>query len=117
MAFLIPGAGFDAETGILWRREMIGHAYRPVMLPVQTVFGAVQALTFVADHSAAVIQPDLPRHQQARLLATGVGVLGSSLDYIETRVAQLEALGIGDADVAGLLAEARALAAGVNGSV
>jgi len=107
LVFRIAADGFDAETEILWRREMIAHAYRPIMIPALTAQGPVTALTFVADHSAPMIRTDLSLAEQARLLATGRGVLGTSLHYIETLAGQLEALGIVDADVAGLLAVTR----------
>ena len=112
LAFRIAANGYDEETGILWRREMIAHAYRAAFVAVDTAQGPVTALTFAADHSAAVIRADLPRSEQARLLATGCGVLGTSLHYIETLVAQLDVLGITDADVAGLLLAARGVCAG-----
>ncbi len=116
MVFRIPRADFDEETGILWRREMIAHAYRPLFAPVATALGVVEALTFVADHTAAMICPDLCRAEQARYLATGTGELGTSLQYIETLVAQLALLGIDDAEMTALLAAARAVAADMAGA-
>jgi len=107
LVFRLRGTEFDAETGILWRREMIAPAYLPVMVAVDTAHGPVRALTFAADPAAPVIRRDLCRAEQVRLLATGRGILGTSLQYIETLVGQLQALGITDADVAGLLAEAQ----------
>ncbi len=111
LVFRVRGAEFDAETAILWRREMIAPAYRPVMVSVDTDFGPVRALTFAADASAPPIRLDLCRAEQVQLLATGRGMLGSSLHYIEMLVSQLDALGIVDADVVRLLAEAQAKAA------
>lgn len=115
LAFRIRAEDFEVETGILWRREMIAHAYRPVFAPVITALGVVEALTFVADRTSPMICPDLCRTEQARYLATGVGELGTSLHYIETLVTQLGLLGIEDDHVAGLLADARALAEGRTG--
>ena len=40
--------------------------------------------------------PDLTLQQTARYLATGVGVYGSSLEYLENMVRQFETLGIHD---------------------
>lgn len=112
LAFRLPAAEVACEAAILWRREMIAPAYLPVMVRAQTAQGAVPALSFAADPAAAMIRTDLTRTEQTHLLATGRGVLGSSLQYIETLAAQLAALGIEDAEVTGLLADARAAAAG-----
>jgi len=111
LVFRLRAAQFDTETAILWRREMIAPAYLAVMVAVDTAQGPVRALSFAADHAAPMIRADLTRNEQARLLATGQGVLGTSLHYIETLVAQLDALGINDPEMAGLLADAQAEAA------
>lgn len=113
LVFHLSTADFDAETAILWRREMIAPAYLPVMVAVETAQGPVSALSFAADPAAPMIRTDLTRAEQVRLLSTGKGVLGTSLHYIETLVAQLDSMGIHDPHVAGLLAEARQAAAAV----
>lgn len=111
LVFRLPAEGLAREAAILWRREMIAPAYLPVMVAVQTAQGPVRALTFAADPGAAMIRTDLTRAERVQLLATGRGVLGTSLQYIETLAAQLDALGIEDAELTGLLAEARVAAA------
>ena len=45
------------------------------------------------------IRPDLTRAEQVRYLATGAGMLGTSLAYIENLAAQFAALGIEDPEV------------------
>ena len=84
--------------------------YRPVVVAAATAAGPIEALAVVADHAAAFIRPDLTRAEQVRYLATGAGMLGTSLAYIENLAAQFAALGIDDPEVASLLAEARAYA-------
>lgn len=113
LVFRLRAADLATEITYLWQREMLAPAYLPVKVPVQTAQGQVRALAFAADPAAATIRTDLTRPEQVRLLATGKGMLGTSLHYIEALVAQLEALDIADPDLAGLLAEARAFAATV----
>lgn len=110
LVFRLRAAELESETAILWRREMIAPSYLPEIIAVDTDLGPLEALTFVADHRAPMIRADIGRAEQVRLLATGCGILGTSLHYIETLVAQLDALGIEDAEVADLLAEARSAA-------
>lgn len=107
LVFRIAAEAVDRETEILWRREGLGSAYRPVFAPVTTAHGAVEALAFVADHASPVIFPDLTRDEQVKLIATGVGVLGSSREYLENIASQFAALGIDDAEVTGLLEDVR----------
>ena len=111
LAFRIPRDTIEEETGYLWRREFIAPAYRPVVVAATTAAGPIEALAAVADHAAAIIRPDLTRAEQVRYLATGAGILGTSLQYIETLAAQFAALGIDDPEVTSLLAEVRACAA------
>jgi len=110
LAFRISGEHLDEETAILWRREQVAPAYRPVFAEVSTAGGTVEALAFVADHAAAMICPDLTRAEQVRYIATGKGFLGTSLEYLESLAAHFAALGIEDQEISGLLADARAFA-------
>ena len=110
LAFRIPRDAIEEETGYVWRREFIAPVYRPVVVAAATAAGPIEALAAVADHAAAFIRPDLTRAEQVRYLATGAGMLGTSLPYIENLAGQFAALGIEDPEVASLLAEARAYA-------
>jgi len=110
LAFRISGEHLDEETAILWRREQVAPAYRPVFAEVSTAGGTIEALAFVADHAAAMICPDLTRAEQVRYIATGRGFLGTSLEYLENLAAHFAALGIEDQEISGLLADARAFA-------
>ena len=124
MAALDEGTGCDGlvfrisketvrhESGVFWRRELLGHAYRPAFANVTTHFGEVEALTVVANHGADVIRPDMTREEQIRYVATGKGFLGTSLAYLENIVAHFDAMGIEDSEVSDLLAGARAFMAG-----
>jgi glutathione-specific gamma-glutamylcyclotransferase len=124
MAALDDGAGCDGlvfkiaahevrhESGVFWRRELLGHAYKPAFVKAATRFGDVEALTVLADHGSELIRSDLTREEQVRYIATGKGFLGTSMQYIENIAEHFAALEIEDAEVAELLAGARAYAAG-----
>lgn len=108
LVFCIPAEVLEPETYSLWSRERIGGAYSPAFVPAQTAFGEVEALTFLADHSAPQIDPDLSHADQVRLIATGAGILGTSLAYLENLAAHFDAMGIDAPEVARLLADVRA---------
>lgn len=98
----------EDETQNLWRREMIGPGYLARFVDACVGDTQIKALTFVADHDADVIHPDLTRHQQIEFITSGEGVLGTSLEYLENIVRQFTALGIEDEDCSTMLSEARA---------
>ncbi len=106
LVFRIDRANIEAETEILWRRERIGPAYIPAFIEANVADRLVMVLAFVADHEAASIDASLTRAEQVRLLATGNGFLGTSLDYLARIAEQFAALGIEDEEVSALLREA-----------
>lgn len=111
LLFRIPEDWTDFETEILWRREQIAPAYQAEFVPAITDFGEVQALTFVADHESELIDAAMCREDQVRYLATGRGVMGTSLEYLERIARKFEALGIDDPEISGLLRDAKAYGA------
>lgn len=108
LAFRISRANIDEETKVLWQRERIGPAYLPVFVEAMTADSRMMALTFVADHEAELIDATLTRAQQIEYCATGVGFMGSSLDYLRNISRQFAALGIQDDEVSELLRETEA---------
>jgi glutathione-specific gamma-glutamylcyclotransferase len=105
LAFRIAAQDIETETEILWRREMIGPGYVPTFVDARIDGQATPALTFVANHGADSIVPDLPRADQVRCLALGAGFLGTSKAYLENIVSHFALLGIVDADCSALLRE------------
>lgn len=103
LVFRIRAEDIETETEILWRRECIGPGYLPTYLTADIDGGQVRALTFLADHTAEGIAPDLTFEEQVHLIATGAGFLGSSREYLAGIVDHFAALGIHDADCAALL--------------
>lgn len=103
LAFRIAAADVEAETEILWRREVIGPGYTPAFVEVSMDHGPAPALTFLADHACATICSDITREEQIRLFRRGAGFLGTSRDYLAQIVQQCAVLGIRDEACAALL--------------
>ena len=106
---LAPGLA-DAESALLWRREMLRGIYRPQLLPVHTPQGEVRALVFAANPAHADHVGELPLADTAAIIARASGVLGSNRQYLEQLVRQLEHLGLSDDYLKQLLAHVRASA-------
>ena len=114
LAFRVARQDLEEETRIIWRREMLLHAYQPAFLPAVTAQGPVEALAFVIDRNAERYLADLSVEQAARYVVTGAGVLGSTLAYVEMLADQCEVLGIEDAGLLALRDRARQIAAAEN---
>ena len=84
---------------------MIGHGYIPTFVTTLIDGQPLSALTFVANHEADMICPDITRQEQIRYIATGAGFLGTSKEYLANIVSQFKALGIVDEDCSALLRE------------
>jgi cation transport protein ChaC len=109
LAFRIPAAVADQETDIVWMREMISDGYTPAFVPAKTAQGDLEALTFIADKSCNQ-WVDLDEETTARMIATGTGMLGSNLEYLDSLHEHLILLGIDDPTVKTLPARARCIA-------
>lgn len=109
LVFRIAPDMAEAESQILWRREMIRGSYCPRLLPVQTPQGPVVAVVFTANAAHGDYVGELPTSETARMIATAVGDIGSNRDYLEQLAAQLQALDIQDAYVVQLVEALRAL--------
>ena len=77
---------------------------------VEAVAGETRmnALTFVANYAADLIDASITRAQQVEYCATGVGFMGSSLEYLKNIYNQIAALDIQDNEVSELLRETEA---------
>jgi cation transport protein ChaC len=108
LALRIPAEHVDRETEILWMREMLAGSYVPTFVALQTPHGGIaEAVTFVINRqSDRYVQLDT--EETARLIATGRGVRGTSLEYLENLADRLELLGLEDAAIAELRRRARA---------
>lgn len=108
LLFRIARDDIEAETRILWQREKILPAYTASFVEAFIAAEPIEALTFVADHEAEIIDAALTREEQIHLLATGSGVFGTSLDYLRNIARKFAALGIEDEEVSALLRDAEA---------
>lgn len=107
LVFRIPGKQVETETEVLWRREMPLPGYVAAFLDVETTSGNVNALVFIADYAVEKVIPDIKRSEQIQYIATASGFVGSNLEYLESLVAQLTALGIEDTDIVALLQDVK----------
>jgi len=107
LAFHIGGDLAEAESAILWRREMIRGAYVPMILPIVTPQGNVPALVFTSNASHPDYVGDLPLQDTAAIIASAAGVMGTNRDYLEQMARQLEILDIQDDYVAQLILKVR----------
>ena len=80
----------------VWRREMIGYAYRPRRLTVETQGGPVTALTFVVNRETHRYAGRLDDEAAADTIAAACGHVGPCASYLLDAVAHLEELGIHD---------------------
>lgn len=110
LTFRIDRDMIDAETRILWSREMMMLAYDPVILDVATPQGTIDALAFVINRSSENYLEELRMEEAAGLIAQARGLFGSNLDYLDNLAEHLTQLNIEDVDFSRLHAEALRLA-------
>lgn len=96
LAFRIAAADVEAETEILFRREMLAPGYLARFVPARIGDADIRVLTFVADHAVPDVRPDLTYEEQVRYAAHGAGDLGTSRDYLANIVSHFTHLGIAD---------------------
>lgn len=86
----------EAETRIVWRREMIAGGYCPTWVRAQYCDRSVRALTFVANPLYPRYDRGVPLKDTVRAIATAEGRLGRCRDYLHNLVMHLDDLGIAD---------------------
>ena len=110
LAFRIAADAAEAESKILWRREMIAGGYCPAVVSMTTPQGSIRGLAFTSNTSHPRYAGELPLRETAAIIATGTGAIGTNRAYLEETAAQLEALEIEDPYVEQLLKEVSSLA-------
>ncbi len=103
LVYRIAQEVIDNETEILWQREMVGPGYIPKFLTALVDGMPLRVLTFVADYNAKPMHPDLKLSEQIEFIATGTGILGSSLEYLQNIVSQFATLDVVDEHCTALL--------------
>ena len=108
MLGLVPGgscwgAVFDIapqvalhELFLVWRREMVTGAYRPVWATVRGAGFVCRAIIFAANKSHPGSAHDARKAQILQALAHAKGQFGSSYEYLTNTLDGLEALGVTD---------------------
>ncbi|MDP6388286.1 MAG: gamma-glutamylcyclotransferase [Alphaproteobacteria bacterium] len=103
VAFRIAPEEVEEEIDIIWKREMIGGAYRPRWLKVLTAEGPVRAIAFTINRGYERYAGRLPDDIIVAHVATAEGKLGTCHEYLVNTVAQLDELGIRDGAMHDLL--------------
>lgn len=96
LAFRIAGSQVDEETRVIWSREMIMKGYDPRFIALTTPQGPVEALTFIVDQSVKQYMAGLTLEDAAAYIATGTGIFGPNLAYLDNLAEHFETLGIED---------------------
>ncbi|MDZ7814370.1 MAG: gamma-glutamylcyclotransferase, partial [Ideonella sp.] len=97
-------AGSEPEVlQSLWEREMPTGVYDPRWLRCRTPHGQVQALTFTLPHRHPSHTGRLSDEILLEIFQQAQGRYGSTLDYLRQTAAQLNLLGIRDAEVQRLM--------------
>lgn len=96
VAVRVPVASLRDELALVWRRELLTGVYVPRWLRVHTPGGDRPVVAFTVDRSHPCYCGRLSDAETVRLMATGHGLLGSAMDYLESTVDHLDAEGIHD---------------------
>ena len=110
VAFRIAAEVRERELTLLWRREMLVHAYEARWVELRCGRETLPAITMTMDPTSKLYAAGLEPEAIARTLATAAGELGSARDYLENTVSHLRELGFADRGLRVLLARVRALA-------
>lgn len=97
-AALVP-----VELALVWRREMLTGAYRPVWVKARTESGVVDAIAFVANRASPSYAGRLQEDEVCATIVEACGFLGSCGDYLRQTHAGLLSRGIRDRALARIL--------------
>lgn len=109
LAYKVPAAEGERVIDYLWEREMVTEVYIPRWLACVTEAGKVSALSFVVDAQHRQYTGRLSTEETARLIVQGHGQRGPCSEYLANTNDHLEALGIRDRHLRGLIAVVRRL--------
>lgn len=108
VAYRLRRAHVATELDVIWRREMLTMAYRPVWVNAHTPEGPEPAIAFAVNRSHERYVRELEAEAIVHYLATGAGPLGRCRDYLFDTVTHLEQLGIRDRRLEALAKRVRA---------
>lgn len=109
IAFQVPPEAWPQALADLRARELVTRAYREAVLPLALEDGSrVEALAFVMQSGHPQHVTGLTPEAQAEIIARAHGGRGPNADYLFNTVAQLERMGMPDAQLAALAGLVRA---------
>lgn len=96
MALRVPNRNLKHELLMVWRREMLTGVYEPRWVGLRAGGKRIVAVAFVVNprhpcHCGRLTDADV-----VQLIATGHGMLGSSMEYLDNTVAHLDEQSIHD---------------------
>lgn len=110
VALRLAASRRDDELRMVWRREMVGGAYRPTWAEIAFEDGTrTQAIAFVVDPDRPLFERDASVATVAPLIARASGSFGSNAEYVFKLEAALHECGLRDAYIDALAAELRRL--------
>ena len=107
VAYRLPRGRIETELDVIWRREMLTMAYRPVWVRVRTAQGIEPAIAFAVNRMHERYVRGLDVRATVHFLSTGAGPLGRCRDYLFDTVEHLRQLGIRDRRLEALSAQVR----------
>jgi len=110
LAFRIAADLVEAETELLWRREMILFSYSPMVVPVTTPQGTIMAVVFASDRLQPKYVGELSLSKTAEIIARGIGTRGVNRTYIERLANELKVLDLDDPYIEQLLEHVNSVA-------
>jgi len=96
VAYRIDADAIESELDVVWRREMLTAAYRPIWVRVRTNDGVVPALTFAINRRHERYAGKLAITDVAERLSMACGPLGSGAEYLFNTHGHLTELGLKD---------------------
>lgn len=93
----------------LHKREMIGYAYKPALVPLSIGEDEVEAYTFVADPDHPQYAGKLDPTLAAKIIMRAEGASGLNRDYLINTVTKLESEGFAETELKDLLHRVRCL--------
>ena len=96
VAYRIDRDAIDSELDVVWRREMLTAAYRPIWVRVATEAGVVPALTFAINRRHERYAGKLSIETVAERLSLACGPLGTGAEYLFNTHGHLKELGLRD---------------------
>lgn len=110
VALRLPEAEVERELRLLWRREMLTGAYRPLWAPLALRSGGqAQAVVFVAREGHPMHERDTSVATVSRQVAVAVGAFGPNRDYLYALARALADEGLHDPRVDALVQAVDAL--------